>query len=988
MVRRLIETDEMPIGRISEHARKDQNIRKGHLHTLHVWWATRPLAACRAVLMATLLPDPADPRCPESFRQAAREALRPFPGGGRDLSDPFTLRRTLLDFIANFAAWENAHNSLFVETARKLVKAAHEPPEPRTPHSELATHSALVVDPFAGIGSIPFEALRIGAEAFAGDLNPVAVLLNRVALEYLPRYGRRLAEAVRKWGAWVRERAIAELRPFYPLEPGGGEPLAYLWARTVRCEGPGCGAEVPLVGLLWLSRKEKHRVALRYRGVREPGGGGRVEFEIFQPKSEAEVQPPIVRRFAATCPVCGYTTPYRQVREQIRARRGGTRDARMIAVITLQPDGTRGFRLATEADREAARRAAEELARREAEHTGPLSLVPDESTPAERGPGASRGSGAWQWNFWIWGDLFTPRQALALSTFARLVREAYAGVQGETGDAEFARAVATCLAVAVSSMTQYFSSLSYWSYDHMAKVFQINGLPMRPDFAETNPLMPELVGGLDFSLQQVLGVLEQESSQGFRPGAVRQGSATAIPLPDASVPYVVTDPPYYDAITYADLSDFCYVWLRRMLHDLHPDLFRLPLTPKEEECIADPGPPPPGLPPKTREFFENTMQQALAEARRVVQPDGLAVVLFAHKGTAGWEALLNALVRAGWTVTASWPIETERAARMQAKNAAVLASSVFLVCRPRPEKAGVGEWRDVLAEMNRKVAAWLPKLEQEGIHGADAIFSCIGPALEVYSRYDRVETAAGEVIPLGEVRNGKGQVVRRGYLSYIWEAVARQALRMLFPEADPQGFEEDARVTAVWLWTLLARANGTQTAEATEEEEELEEDDQTPKPKGWTLPYDDARLIIQALGADEAKLRRPGGILEIKGNVARLRSVMERRGYLLGKGATAAEKPRRRKRQDLLFKDLEESFVSEAFDWEAGQTLLDRLHQAMLLFGEGQSQPLRRFLVEEGYGQDPQFWRLADALSRLYPASSREKRLVDGLIVRRKTWGL
>ena len=255
LVRRLIETDEMPIGVISEHSRKDQNIRKGHLHRLHVWWATRPLAACRAVLMATLLPDPADPNCPEAFRREARQALKFFTS--RDLSEPVALRQALLDFIAHFAAWENSNKQLFVETARRLVAAAH-------PDSTGQRPVPLVVDPFAGIGSIPFEALRIGADAFAGDLNPVAVLLDKVALEYLPTYGLRLAEAVRKWGEWVRARATGELRPFYPLEPDGSEPLAYLWARTIRCEGPDCGAKVPLVGLLWLSRKEKRRVALRY----------------------------------------------------------------------------------------------------------------------------------------------------------------------------------------------------------------------------------------------------------------------------------------------------------------------------------------------------------------------------------------------------------------------------------------------------------------------------------------------------------------------------------------------------------------------------------------------------------------------------------------------------------------------------------------------------------------------------------------------------
>jgi putative DNA methylase len=399
-VRRLIETDEMPIGVISEHSRKDQNVRKGHLHTLHVWWATRPLAACRAVLMATILPDPADENCPEDFRREAQETLKDF--NWRSPSDPLGLRKALLEFIAHFAAWENSNNPNYVKTARRLVRAAHPDGPP------------LVVDPFAGIGSIPFEALRIGADAFAGDLNPVAVLLNKVALEYLPTYGQGgqgrppLHEAVRKWGEWVRERAIEELRPFYPLEPDGSEPLAYLWARTIRCEGPGCGAEVPLVGLLWLSRKEKHRVALRYRGDR---ARKEVVFEIFEPKSESEVQPPIVKRFSATCPVCGYTTPYARVREQIRARQGGTRDARLIAVITLRQDGSRGFRLATDQDVAVARRAAEELARREREHQGPLPLVPDEPFPDWYSGVFNPGL----WNIKTWGDLFTPRQALALS---------------------------------------------------------------------------------------------------------------------------------------------------------------------------------------------------------------------------------------------------------------------------------------------------------------------------------------------------------------------------------------------------------------------------------------------------------------------------------------------------------------------------------------------------------------------------------------------
>jgi SAM-dependent methyltransferase len=403
----------------------------------------------------------------------------------------------------------------------------------------------------------------------------------------------------------------------------------------------------------------------------------------------------------------------------------------------------------------------------------------------------------------------------------------------------------------------------------------------------------------------------------------------------------------------------------------------------------DPGPPPPGEPEKTKEFFETTMERALAECRRILRPDGVAVVLFAHKGTAGWEALLNALLRAGWAVTASWPIETERASRKRAVGSAVLQSSVFLVCRPRLENAGVGDWRRVLEEMHRKVAAWLPRLEQEGIHGADAIFACIGPALEVYSRYERVETAGGQVIPLGDVRDSRGQVVQRGYLSYVWEAVAREALKLIFPEADPAGFEEDARVTAMWLWTLRARANGPTPEEA----EMLEDEEEEPttgrkRPAGYALPYDDARLILQALGAHEDRLRRPGGILEVKGNTARLVAVAERRRFLLVQTSGGGETPRRRRRgQENLFEELAAEPEPEMV-LVPGASTLDRLHQAMLLFADGRSAALRRFLVDEGVGKDSRFWRLADALSRLYPASAPEKRWVDGLLARKKVLGL
>ena len=523
--KRLIEVD-LPIKRISAHARREKSIRHGHISTLHIWWARRPLAACRAVICASLWPDPADENCPQAFRDAAARLMTEFAEkvynttslhataskesfgqwegivaakakgidlDPNDLAHLNKLRFALLDFIADFANWDNSTVKEYLETSRALTQAAHEALG-GTPGTR-----PLLVDPFAGGGSIPLEALRVGADAFASDLNPVPVLLNKVVLEYIPKYGKRLADEVRKWGEWIKGEAEKELAEFYPIDPDGATPIAYLWARTVQCEGPGCGAEVPLIRSLWLAKKGNRSVALQL--VPRPKAK-RVDFKIIVNQREGWVdqddpktriaEPKFdgtVKRGSATCPCCGYTTPVSRVRDQLKARRGGANSARLLCVVGLHPgEAGRHYRLQSERDVEAVRAATSELERLIATHSGPLQLVPTEPTPLGGGKGAGRAFSQRNYGMDTFADLFTARQLLALATFSRLI-SSLAGNQA-SGTEDLARAVQVCLSLNFDRVADLCNSLCGWKLDVQCPthLFARQAISMVWDFSESVPL--------------------------------------------------------------------------------------------------------------------------------------------------------------------------------------------------------------------------------------------------------------------------------------------------------------------------------------------------------------------------------------------------------------------------------------------------------------------------------------------------------------------
>ena len=359
------------------------------------------------------------------------------------------------------------------------------------------------------------------------------------------------------------------------------------------------------------------------------------------------------------------------------------------------------------------------------------------------------------------------------------------------------------------------------------------------------------------------------------------------------------------------------------------------------------------------------------------------MIVFAHKTTAGWESIIAALIEAGWVVTGSWPIDTERVGRLRAMKSAALGSSVHLICRPRENLDGsvrtdaIGDWRDVLEELPQRINDWLPRLSAEGVVGADAIFSCLGPALEIFSRYSRVEKASGDEVTLKE------------YLEHVWAAVSREALNMIFTGADASGFEEDARLTAMWLWTLSTGGNGTEAGAVNDEREGKKARLST----GFSLEYDAARKIAQGLGAHLDNLTT---LVEVKGTKARLLPVTERTRALFGKEQEEAPSGRRKKKQKQLALGFDAALVQveeEAGGWgdkgvpTTAKSVLDRVHQTMILFAAGRSGAMRRFLVDEQVGSDERFWRLAQALSALYPAGTDEKRWVDGVLARKKGLG-
>ncbi|MEO0087211.1 MAG: DUF1156 domain-containing protein [candidate division WOR-3 bacterium] len=888
-MKRFIE-ETFPIKEISEISAREKKIRHGHISTLHIWWARRPLASSRATSYAALIPAPKD----EKEWQQKKE------------------------FIINLAKWKNSLNPYFIEKAKRDILEAN------------GNKPLKVLDPFAGGGSIPLECLRLGLETYAGEYNPVAVLILKCTLEYPQKYGKPretdveteefgkkvkkkqkvnniLLEDVRRWGNWVLEEARKEIGRFYPEDEDGSVPIGYIWARTIPCQNPSCGAEIPLMRQFWLAKKDNKKVALKPY-VRD----GRVEFEIvgqdkpfpkdFNPKRGT------VSRAVARCLVCGGTVDSKKVRKLFQE---GKTSQRMVAVVLHNSNGQgKTYRLVTKKDLEVFREAEKYFEKKRQELYDKLGFdpVPDEEMNT-KDPTTIAGRG---YGFKKWGDLFNSRQKLALITFTEKVRLAYKKMIEEGYDKEYAKAVVSYLGLGVDRVTIYQTSFGCW---HNTRELITSGmgrqaLVMVWDYAEGNPIE----GNADWNsaLNWILKTIEHFSFVSSSPATVTQLSATSLPYPDNFFDAVFTDPPYYDNINYAELSDFFYVWLKRTIGDLYPDLFSTPLVPKSKEIVANPirqeGKE------NAKKFFEENLKKAFQEVYRVLKPNGIATIVYTHKSTSGWETLINSLLESGFVITASWPIHTEMKTRLNARETASLASSIYFVAR-KMKKEEIGWYNEIKEEIKKHIYQKLERLWQEGISGADFFVAGIGSAIEIFGKYEEIKDYEGNIVKTDKL------------LEFVREVVTDYAVRQILHNGIAGELSPLTRFYLLYRWIY-----------------------QEAK-----VHFDDARKLAQSVGIDIAE---EWGKSFIKKEKEEIR--------VLG--------PYERDMKEL------EKLI------EKNKELIDVLHYVLLLWKANNKNKIIEILSTTNYGTKDVFYRVAQAISETLPKNSREKQLLDGFLVQRKDW--
>ncbi len=992
MNERLIEVASFPLKQVSLDSVHEKNVRHGHISTLHIWPARRPLAASRAALIATLLPDPGtDEERKTMLDRLAGHVKTSIKA--KKLSGGRSTQQNVEETEGGILHW-GRENSEDLNWFRQKIREAYGGRAPR------------VLDPFAGGGAIPLEAMRLGCEVTAADINPVAWFILKCTLEYpqrlahqclpLPRFvlesyefmaeyfkskgfkgsaldaqlaslglnGQKktasqpllssidvdiasieadLAWHVRAWGWWVLQQAKADLERFYPTIDNK-PTVAYLWARTISCKN--CRATVPLLKTRWLCKKDNKRVVLTMEpnadrtgivfGIQEnvPEAKGSGAQRREHDKSEGGGT---MSRSGVTCSCCGTILTKQDIQQEGLK---GRLNAVMTAVVVDGPSG-KEYRLPVFEEIQIAADAENEL--EEVFAQIPFGLPKEPLTLDAKG------------NTWciLYGidtfqKLFTPRQLLALGIFIKYTRTVYTAMQANSYPSEWIEAVVAYLALAIDRLADRGSSICSWTvgWDKIRNTFTRFALPITWDFAES-VTSADSSGGYPGAIEWIAMYIEHAilSCKSAPLPEIAQSSAinASTKLFDA----IVTDPPYYDSIGYAVIMDFFYVWLRRVLYGLSPEIdavFQQPLSPKwdherSDGELIDDSSRFDGDKQKSKESYENGMFRAFQAFYKALAPEGRLVIVFAHKQPDAWETLVSAIIRAGFVVDGSWPIQTEMGNRTRAHSSAALASSIWLVCKKRPEHARPGWDTRVLAEMQEKITHKLRNFWDEGIRGPDFIWAATGPALEAYSKHPIVKKSnqPGELLSVSEFLSR----VRRMVLDFVVGcALSRYGTSMdavsnldnmttyyllhrndFGMESVPIGpcilyavscgLSDSALINR---YDLLARAGGSQKSEEEHSENcEMEEDE------------------------------------EGTSSMVRLKQWQQRKGASLGYNAPGAP----------------------------AVALIDQIHRLMHLWHAGEVIKVDEYLDVHGLGQHSLFEPVLQALIELAPLNSEEKPLLE-----------
>ncbi len=793
--RRLIE-EELPLEAVNKASAREKSLRHGHISTMHLWWARRPLAMSRAVVFGTLLPDP-----------------------GQDAR-----RQEILDLLAQASEFESSNDNSRINPLRKLLADAYPDGPPK------------VLDCFAGGGAIPLEALRLGLDTTAFDLNPVAHLLEKACLEYPQRYGQpyglagnRLVEDFLHWANWVHERVIRDLAAVFPASAEGKRPAVYFWCRTMRCPDPACGRAIPLVSSRWLANSASRKAWIEFHSTDTA-----VAITVHaQGKPTGDPSIGTIKASSVTCPACGASATAREVGEYGKKVGFG---AQLYAVLDID-HRVRTYRIPTQAEIAGAFVEAEARLRGLPELRDGTSPVPDERITKSQ----FRILRSLVYGIDTFAGLFNARQLFVLGRLAQGVREAHDEMIVQGIDPDYAKALATYLALLVDRIADYNSSFCGWvvSGEFVSHTFPRQAVAMVWDYTEIDPFS-ESSGNWDGAVRWIELALKHCSLSAPLPATVLRGDAQALPFGTGIFDAVIVDPPYYDAIQYGDLSDFFYVWIKRSVGALYPELFSTPLTPKKQEVIEN------RADRKSADYishaeFERRLQRALAEMNRVLRPGGMLTLVFAHTDIEAWERLLRALRSAGLVVTTSWPMRSEMLTRQTASISAVLQSSVVLVCR-KSEARGDGFFDDVVRELEAKIAERLDRFERMGLVGADYFASAIGPAFEVFAKHSRVVRLSGEEVEVGELMTLARQVV------------ARRAMGKLLGDESVSSLDPVSLMYLTWRWAY----------------------------DGESIPADEAYKLQRALDVDLSTMLGHDGLAEKVGSNFALRGPDERRGLKIG----------------------------------------------------------------------------------------------------------